>query len=306
MISHQFKIKHVVYLILLNFCFVLLVLYAFIRRENANNQNLLDGCYHVYLDVGSNIGIQIRKLFEPEKYPDAYVHSIFNSNFGTIEERRRAGSEDGRVVCAVGFEPNSHHSQYLKEVESAYTKCGWRVTIMTETAASDHNGKTRFYTDESYQNMEWGGGILSQNIINIAVDNVTNKEKPKFKIVNLLRLSEFLKNIVGKRKLPAPPSKSFPPKVVMKMDIEGSEVDVMPDLIFTGGLQHVNSIMVEWHGRLEKLPKRKKAHQELELIIKSLSEFSTTMKGHGGKFDFNLVNLDDETYYLSKFGFPKC
>ena len=306
MMSHQFKMKPVVFVILVNFCVVLLVLYASIPSENADSENLLDGCYHVYLDVGSNIGIQIRKLFEPEKYPDAYVHAIFNSNFGTIKERRRASLENGRVVCAVGFEPNSHHTRYLKEVEYAYNKCGWRVTMMTQTAASDHNGITRFYTDEAYQKMEWGGGILPPNVINIAVDNVTNKEKPKFMNVKLVRLSDFLKNIVGKRKLPSPPSKSFPPKIVMKMDIEGSEVDVMPDLIFSGGLQHINSIMVEWHERLEKLQNRKQAHQQLEGIIKSLSEYSTNMKGHGGKFDFNLINLDDETYFTSKFGFPKC
>ena len=40
--------------------------------------NILDGCYHVYLDVGSNIGVQVRKLYEPRKYPDAYVHEIFD------------------------------------------------------------------------------------------------------------------------------------------------------------------------------------------------------------------------------------
>ena len=44
-----------------------------------DNKNMLDGCYHVYLDVGSNIGVQIRKLFEPEKYADAHIHKIFNS-----------------------------------------------------------------------------------------------------------------------------------------------------------------------------------------------------------------------------------
>ena len=226
MIFHQFKMKHAVFLLLVaNFSFVLLVLYAPIhptqtdipiqpnQSENANNENFLDGCYHVYLDVGSNIGIQIRKLFEPEKYPDAYVHSIFNSSFGTIEDRRDS-SKNGRVVCAVGFEPNSHHTQYLKEVESAYNKCGWRVKMITETAASDHNGITRFYTDEAYQNLEWGGGVLPPNIINIAVDNVINKEKPKFMNVTLLRLSEFLKNIVGKRKLPIPPSKFFPQRLL--------------------------------------------------------------------------------------------
>ena len=70
-------------------------------------------CYHVYLDVGSNIGVQIRKLFEPEKYPNAPVNAIFNSNFGKVEERRKIYGEQGNVVCAVGFEPNSHHTKHL-------------------------------------------------------------------------------------------------------------------------------------------------------------------------------------------------
>ena len=91
----------------------------------------------------------------------------------------------------------------------------------------------------------------------------------------------------------------------MKMDIEGSEVDVMPDLIFTGGLQYINSVMVEWHERLENLPERKKVHKILERTVKSLSDYSDSME-NGTKFDFNLVNLDDETYYTSKLDLPNC
>ena len=52
-------------------------------------QNILDGCHHVYLDVGSNIGVQIRKLFEPEKFPNAGIHSFFQKSFGSIEKRRK-------------------------------------------------------------------------------------------------------------------------------------------------------------------------------------------------------------------------
>ena len=69
---------------------------------------MLDGCRYVYLDVGSNIGIQIRKLFEPAKYPEASVHKIFDEYFGNLSHRNRAG------VCAVGFEPNPNHAKYLQ------------------------------------------------------------------------------------------------------------------------------------------------------------------------------------------------
>ena len=72
--------------------------------------NILDGCRFVYLDVGTNIGVQIRKLFEPELYPNASIHEVFNKYFGNIDERTNAG------VCAVGFEPNKNHTTHLKRM----------------------------------------------------------------------------------------------------------------------------------------------------------------------------------------------
>ena len=68
----------------------------------------MDGCYHVYLDVGSNIGIQVRKLFEPHLYPKAKVHKIFDHFFGQAEFREISD------ICVVGFEPNPNHTTYLK------------------------------------------------------------------------------------------------------------------------------------------------------------------------------------------------
>ena len=93
------------------------------KTIGGKGKNMLDGCYHVYLDVGSNIGVQVRKLYEPELYPEADVHAVFNYQFGSIEERNL----DNRIICAVGFEPNPHHTKYLKQVESSYNKCGWNV-----------------------------------------------------------------------------------------------------------------------------------------------------------------------------------
>ena len=47
-----------------------------------SENNLLDGCYHVYLDVGSNIGVQVRKLFQPKEYPGAGAIKVFREAFG--------------------------------------------------------------------------------------------------------------------------------------------------------------------------------------------------------------------------------
>ena len=81
--------------------------------------SILDGCFHVYVDVGSNIGVQVRKLYQPELYPGAEVLPVFDNSFGNIYQRRNLSnklcpSDDCNYICAVGFEPNSHHTEYLK------------------------------------------------------------------------------------------------------------------------------------------------------------------------------------------------
>merc|ERR1712109_111171 len=38
----------------------------------------------------------------------------------------------------------------------------------------------------------------------------------------------------------------IPPAVVMKLDVEGRELDVIPDLVMSGALQHIDHIHVDW------------------------------------------------------------
>ena len=42
------------------------------------------------------------------------------------------------------------------------------------------------------------------------------------------------------------------PTVLMKMDIEGSEVDVLPDLLWSGAMYHIDTALIEFHTRLTK------------------------------------------------------
>ena len=62
-----------------------------------------------------------------------------------------------------------------------------------------------------------------------------------------------------------------PPRVLMKMNIGGSEIDVNPDIILTRDLQYVNKVMIEWHERLEKQEWRKQTHNILHSVTTSLS-----------------------------------
>ena len=158
----------------------------------------MDGCYHVYLDVGSNIGVQVRKLYEPRQFPNAPIHKIFQEFFGPFEfrskvEKSMKGADS--FICSVGFEPNSHHSKYLKQIEANYRHChGLNVKFFTETGASNKNGVTQFITDGSPENNEWGGQILKRS-------KRSSKEE-KYEKVKLMRLSEFVNNVVATRRIP--------------------------------------------------------------------------------------------------------
>ena len=88
---------------------VFLLIVSLISTSLLQSQDFnLDGCYHVYLDVGTNVGIQIRKLYEPEKYPDAKIHRIFDEHF-----KRKNVTSTGHI-CAIGFEPNPRHVPILQ------------------------------------------------------------------------------------------------------------------------------------------------------------------------------------------------
>lgn len=55
---------------------------------------------------------QLRKLYEPEKFPGAMVLPLFDELFGT----------DRKSVCAFGFEPNPLHTEQLATIEQSYLK----------------------------------------------------------------------------------------------------------------------------------------------------------------------------------------
>ena len=50
----------------------------------------------------------------------------------------------------------------ITALNSAYNKCNWRVKIMTQTAVSDHEGASEFFSDHDFSNLEWGGTIIGK------------------------------------------------------------------------------------------------------------------------------------------------
>ena len=74
----------------------------------------------MYLDIGSNVGVQVRKLYEPELYPGSSVFKIFDNAFGAPNERNYSD------ICTIGIEANPDHTKRLKGtvwVKKVQAKC---------------------------------------------------------------------------------------------------------------------------------------------------------------------------------------
>ncbi len=117
-------------------------------------------------------------------------------------------------ICSLGVEPNPAHSTRLKQTESSYRSCGWPVTFLTSTAASDHAGRAAFYSDGDAEHLEWGGSIIATN------RNLISRRGD----VRVLRLADLILRAVVTRRLPRPPDPNRPPALLLKLDVEGKRI----------------------------------------------------------------------------------
>jgi hypothetical protein len=141
---------------------------------------LADNCHHVFLDVGSNIGMHNQFLFEPHLHPKA----IFQRNSG--------GNPDNRDICAFAFEPNPAHKPRPANLSQACPAMGWRLHIVN-AGVSDTNGTSPFcHVDKGGKNYKFG------------FTAVPNPNEPgRAEVVPVIRLACFIRQHVQGRKLPA-------------------------------------------------------------------------------------------------------
>jgi len=180
-----------------------------LQISHSPEQNFLDGCQYIYIDLGTNIGIQIRKLYEPFLYPNAFVFPLFQQIFGNHT----------REVCSIGFEANPAHDSYLKQFENYCLKRKWRVKIFTSTAVSISNKNVSFYTQPAnilYN--QWGSSLRADpNKTEITVSSID--------------IASWFKEKVLNRKIPSDLGSS---RIMMKIDIEDHDAIVLTHLIFSG------------------------------------------------------------------------
>lgn len=150
-------------------------------------------------------GIQVRKLYRPEQFPNAPVLPIFEKHFGPAPRSS---------VCAVGFEPNPAHTPYLSSLNAWFRGRGFPAVILTETAVGREAGDFPFYinghdepglhdraTSMTRSVMMQG---LNAKVINVAVADFT-----AFMTKVVRPILDLEERRTGRR-----------PPVVMKVDIE--------------------------------------------------------------------------------------
>jgi len=200
-------------------------------------------CPHVYLDVGSNIGVQIRKLYQPELYPRSPVLRLFRANFGT----------DRCGVCAVGFEANRRHTQRLHTLQSRLRAAGAGVHVYVPAAAGSSDGISRFTFDQNNTcdtstariDCDTEGGSS-------AAPTATARNRPTavlrtdvVRSIDLARILLLIDELM--RAAAAAQARPQRGRLVMKLDVEGTEFALLPHLLATQALCVVDVAFIEWH-----------------------------------------------------------
>ncbi|CAK9011838.1 Hypothetical protein SCF082_LOCUS11264 [Durusdinium trenchii] len=224
--------------------------------------SFLEGCHQIFLDVGSNRGTHVRKLFEPQKYKGARYLKVFERVFGPPSERQRNSSG----ICAIGFEPNSKWIPHHQDIERAYAKQGWKAKFFP-VAVSDHVGRLNMFHGQK-DNSEIGFGQFRHKGSGLSEE------------VQMEPFSEFISRI----------NNTVPSGIrLVKMDIEGSEYEVLPDLLQKRMLCHdtIQELTIEWHSRFAELSNEKNKQLEKEVHSHNCS---------GSVPQTMVQNIDDESF----------
>jgi len=188
----------------------------------------LSSCKQIFLDLGSSSGVNVRMLYEPEKYAGASLVKSLEKVFGPAETRKIHSESSG--LCALGLEPNPSHGERLKNLQEAYEAKGWHAHFYP-LAAWKGDGYMAFNTTAKHRGSDSApdaGAHLSMK----------SSQWPGEKelMVRTANLSAFV------RSLPVPVSLAV-------MDIEGSEYEVLAQLMQRATLcrNFIQKTLVEPH-----------------------------------------------------------
>jgi len=259
-------------------------------EEEEEDVNPLDDCLHVFIDLGSNRGLQIRKLYEPHTFPLAPIQPVYQKFFGKPEDRNL------QEICSVSFEPNSKHAAHLKNLAASYSTCGIKMLVY-QAGVGHKDTKLRFAPFNSLLGHEVGhdgsARLLHEDESVEAFTDTHFHDNVEVEEVDVMRFAKFITDVVAKRKLPTS-SHVITPRVVIKADIEGAELKIIPDMIVTGAFGHVDNLHMEWHG--EASYRQGREPQMISKLAPAITALGELTQSEGIEHAFEVEEMDDETY----------
>jgi FkbM family methyltransferase len=124
------------------------------------------------------------------------------------------------------FEPNRSYANILYKIKESNKNYNIEVIMK---ALWIKNEILDFYTMTNVHFGDLGNTLLKENRLEL------DREHPNK--VECISLSDFIIGLKDKY-------------IVLKLDIEGAEFKVVPDLIETGAITFVKELYIEWHDRL--------------------------------------------------------
>lgn len=156
-------------------------------------------CEHVYIDVGTNIGTQVHKLYNPASCPSP-VQALF-----------AAFPRNRLKVCTVAVEPNPRHRMHLEKVRQAYEDQGAHVRVFHALAGTKSGRNTSFFLNQEYlggkSHDDWTGSEFQRH------DGQVAHSVPSIDLAEMITT-----HTQGAR------------TVIMKLDVEGSETSLLPHI----------------------------------------------------------------------------
>lgn len=224
---------------------------------------------------GTNVGAQIRKLYDPWQFPKAAILDLYNETYGA----NRSG------VCTLGVEANPVHTPYLSKLNGYFRSKSYQALVLTETAASISTGKVTFHLDHGSP-VEWGASLAAGSWQGRS--NTTSNDAA----VWTLDLPAFVADVVRPLVAQQQREREVRVPVGMKLDVEGEEYALLPGLITNGGLCDLAMIYLEPH----REDFRSAAGKAVELNIPAMEQAFSKMRRANPRCAVKYTHLDDESY----------
>jgi FkbM family methyltransferase len=207
------------------------------QNENTLRNHVTEQKKHAFFDLGSNNGDSVMYFFKDDQ-------KIEEQKENTL---RNYGTKSGYVWDVYIIEANPFFNRSLQKIRDSLQLLGHTVFLYTQTAAWIRNEKLQFYLDTVNPDMNYWGSSLLKDVPDVKKSNFANVQ------VNGIDVSQLLKQY------------SKNDEIVMKIDIEGSEYQLIEHLIDQKTLQLIDLIAVEFHSHFVKFPidKIMKAYAQL-------------------------------------------